>query len=280
MSECLDLRVPADWSDAAARITEEDVRRVMVLGAADVGKSTLCRFLSQKVDATGRSAALLDADVGQKTVGPPACVTLVEGNRSKLVFVGTTDPVQDWRRVVGGTRVLANALGPSLTIVNTGGLVGGPGRRLKADMIAAIRPDLMIVIGGGSDLDHIIANHPNVSALRLTRSPDARRNAKAARRSARQEAFRKYFEGAAVRVFSCGLVPEALHHRLGTGVLVGLSDRPGTDLGLGILLGEPRSSMLEVLAHLADGDIRQVTPGSVRLREDFSELRSRLQEQL
>ena len=158
--------------------------------------------------------------------------------------------------------------------------MGGPGRRLKADMIAAIRPDLMIVIGGGSDLDHIIANHPNVSALRLTRSPAARRKTKAARRSARQEAFRKYFEGAAVRVFSCGLVPEALHYRLGTGVLVGLSDRPGTDLGLGILLGEPRSSMLEVLAHLADGDIRQVTPGSVRLRKDFSELRSRLQEQL
>ncbi len=275
MSECLDLRVPTDWSDAAARITEEDVRRVMVLGAADVGKSTLCRFLSQKVDATGRSAAFLDADVGQKTVGPPACVTLVEGNRSKLVFVGTTDPVRGWRRVVDGTRVLANAIGSCLTIVNTGGLVGGPGRRLKADMIAAIRPDLMVVIGGGSDLDHIIANHPNVSALRLTRSPAARRKTKAARRSARQAAFRRYFENGAVRVFSCGLVPEALRNQLGIGVLVGLADEHGTDLGLGVLVGESRSITLKVLTPIADISIRQVTPGSVRLREDFSEVQPR-----
>jgi polynucleotide 5'-hydroxyl-kinase GRC3/NOL9 len=275
-----DLHEPPEWSDVAARITHESVRRVMVIGAADVGKSTFCRFLFRTARAGGRTTALLDTDVGQKTVGPPACVTLAEGNSSKLAFVGTTDPVQGWRRVVDGARRLAHEVDSDLLVVNTGGLVGGPGRRFKADMIAAIRPDLLIAIGVGSDLEHIIADHPNVPALRLTRSPAARRKTKAARRSARQEAFRKYFEGAAVRVFSCGLVPEALHYRLGTGVLVGLSDRPGTDLGLGILLGEPRSSMLEVLAHLADGDIRQVTPGSVRLREDFSDLRSRLQEQL
>jgi len=99
-----DLHEPPDWSDVAARITHESVRRVMVIGAADVGKSTFCHFLLRTARAGGRTAALLDTDVGQKTVGPPACVTPAGGDSSKLAFVGTTDPVQGWWRVVDGAR--------------------------------------------------------------------------------------------------------------------------------------------------------------------------------
>src|SRR3954451_21991417 len=66
-------------------------RHALVLGAADVGKSTFCRFLLGHLRARGRRTALLDTDVGQKTVGPPACVTLAGADRSALFFVGTTD---------------------------------------------------------------------------------------------------------------------------------------------------------------------------------------------
>src|SRR3954471_20845945 len=98
--------VPPGWSTAVAAITHPDVRRVMVIGAADIGKSTFCRVLLGAARASGRTAALLDADVGQKTVGPPACVTASEASGSRLVFVGTTDPVRGWRCVVDGTRTL------------------------------------------------------------------------------------------------------------------------------------------------------------------------------
>src|SRR4051812_43409815 len=40
-----DPLVPPGWRAAVAAITHQDVRRVMVIGAADVGKSTLCRVL-------------------------------------------------------------------------------------------------------------------------------------------------------------------------------------------------------------------------------------------
>ena len=273
MNPSLDLHVPPDWRDAAARIAHKDVRRVMVVGAADVGKSSLCRFLLGEASARGRTAALLDTDVGQKMIGPAACMTLAEVSSGKLVFVGTIDPVRGWRRVVEGTRVLAQTVDSDLVITNTSGLLAGPGRRLKAEKIAAIRPDLLIAIGGGSDLELIISDHPAVSALRLTRSPAAQRKTPAARRDARQLAFRSYFCGASLRVFLRAFVPEGLQHRLEAGVLVGLADEHETDLGLGILVEEVSPTTLNIVTPVAADGVRQITPGCVRLREDFSEVR-------
>ncbi len=85
MNGGLDVQIPPDWDDAAARIANGGLRRVMVLGAADGGKSTFCRFLLDELRARDRRAALLDADIGQKTVSPPACVTLAEADRSTLI---------------------------------------------------------------------------------------------------------------------------------------------------------------------------------------------------
>ena len=274
-----DLHEPPDWSDVAARITHESVRRVMVVGAADVGKSTFCHFLLRTARAGGRTAALLDTDVGQKTVGPPACVTVAEGDSSKLVFVGTTDPVQGWRRVVDGARWLAHEVNSDLVIVNTSGLLAGPGRRLKADKIAAIQADRLIAIGGGSDLEHIISDHPTVPVLCLARSPVARRKTDAARRARRQQAFRSYFVDAAMQVFACGLVPGTLQSQLQAGVLVGLADERATDLGLGIIVEASSPTALSVLTPVVSGSVHQVTPGFVCVREDFSEVRLSQDEQ-
>ena len=49
---------------------------VLLIGGMDTGKSTLSRDLLGAALAAGRPAAYLDADVGQKTVGPPATISL------------------------------------------------------------------------------------------------------------------------------------------------------------------------------------------------------------
>ena len=49
---------------------------VLLIGGMDTGKTTLSRELLTAALAAGRPAALLDADVGQKTVGPPATISL------------------------------------------------------------------------------------------------------------------------------------------------------------------------------------------------------------
>src|SRR3954454_16463187 len=93
------LEVPSDWGEAATAIVRSGIRRVLVAGPVDAGKSTFCRILLAEAAAAGRTAELVDADVGQKMVGPPACVTLgaasVAGFALRdLVFVGTTDPLR------------------------------------------------------------------------------------------------------------------------------------------------------------------------------------------
>ena len=186
---------------------------------------------------------------------------------------------QGWRRVVDGARWLAHEVDSDLVVVNTSGLLAGPGRRLKADKIAAIQPDRLIAIGGGSDLENIIGDHPTVPVLCLARSPVARRKTDAARRARRQQAFRNYFVDAGLQVFARGLVPGTLQSQIQAGVLVGLTDEQATDLGLGLIVEAFGPTALSVLTPVVSGSVHQVTPGSVCVREDFSEVRLSQDEQ-
>jgi polynucleotide 5'-hydroxyl-kinase GRC3/NOL9 len=56
--------------DRAAR----GAHTVLFVGGLDAGKSTLARATAAYALRLGRTVAYLDADVAQKTVGPPATV--------------------------------------------------------------------------------------------------------------------------------------------------------------------------------------------------------------
>jgi polynucleotide 5'-hydroxyl-kinase GRC3/NOL9 len=244
---------------------------VLVLGAADRGKSTLCRFLVERAAGCGRSAALLDADVGQKTVGPPACVTAGDRGGATLFFVGTTNPVRGWRRLIEGTRRLAQGLDAELVIANTSGLLAGPGRRLKAAKIEAFQPNLLIALGDDPDLAAIVNDHPAVPALRLSVSPEARRKTNGEKRAARREAFRRYFAGAAVQSLDSSRVQlEGWEAPLPAGLLLGLSDAHDSRQGLGIVAGYSGAAV-EILTPVAKSSIRRITPGSLCLNDAFAE---------
>lgn len=90
--------VPDDWADAIDQILSGSLRRLTVLGPTDAGKSSFCNALLADAARWGRRLVLLDTDVDQKVVGPPACVTLGrwegELKLSSLAFVGTTDPLR------------------------------------------------------------------------------------------------------------------------------------------------------------------------------------------
>jgi polynucleotide 5'-kinase involved in rRNA processing len=93
------------------------------------------------------------------------------------------------------------------------------------------------------------------------------------------QAFRSYFVDAALQVFARGLVPGTLQSQLQAGVLVGLADEHATNLGLGIIVEAFSPTALSVLTPVVSGNVHQVTPGSVCVREDFSEVRLSQDEQ-
>ena len=148
--------------------------------------------------------ALLDTDLGQKTVGPPACVTLGRPGAgggvelTGLAFAGETDPVRAWRLVADGVERLAPGAGADLVVADSDGLLAGPGRRLKAALIRAFGPDLLLALGEDPALEAVLADHAAVPALKLAGSALSRRKTSGQRRGVRREAFRRYFEGATV----------------------------------------------------------------------------------
>ncbi len=254
--------LPADWAEAIARIpSDRALRRVAVLGPPDAGKSTFCRALL----ARAPDAALLDLDVGQPLAGPPACLTLDSGRGRALAFVGTTDPVRGWRRLVEGAGTLARAAPAGLLVANTDGLLRGPGIALKRDLLAALAPDLVVTLGETPlPLDPI-------PVLRLAPSPLARRKGPGERRRARRAAFARVLEDTADLDLPAHLVDlEPSDGPLPPGLLLGLRDRAGRDLGIGLLDGL-EDGRVRLRTAVSRDAIAAVLPGAMTLDSAFGE---------
>jgi polynucleotide 5'-hydroxyl-kinase GRC3/NOL9 len=265
------LHVPPAWDAAAQHIHRHGLRRILVVGEKDTGKSTFCRYLVETVARSGCGTALLDTDVGQKLVGPPACVTMDDPHGLSLAFVGSTNPVQGWSRLIEGARRLAQRTDADCLIVNTSGLLAGPGRRLKAAKIDALRPDLLIAVGTGRSLEEIAQDALAPPILRVPSSPEARHKTAGERRTARHKAFRQYFSHSGLLKLNSGmLAPSDGEAPLPAGLLLGLSRGAGHDLGLGLLINHIKSDVLEVLSPVAESDVEQVLPGLLILDEDFA----------
>ena len=201
------LDIPAPWRRAAARIAARGWRKVLVIGASDRGKSSFCRFLARHLTQAGYCVAFVDADVGQKDVGPPATVSLARAGpdgeftaAEALYFVGAVSPMAHFASLVIGTRRLVDAAAAEFVLIDTTGLVHGRGAALKALKIEALRPDAVVLLERGEELAPIVRAHRHLDLLRLQPSPAARRKSDPARRQAREAAFRSYFAGAARRV--------------------------------------------------------------------------------
>ena len=70
------VTLPPSWAAAIARIEEGLVRRVLVLGETDVGKSTFIRAAVSAVSQVGAPLPLIDLDPGQKMIGSPGTAAL------------------------------------------------------------------------------------------------------------------------------------------------------------------------------------------------------------
>jgi polynucleotide 5'-hydroxyl-kinase GRC3/NOL9 len=265
---------------------------VMLVGGLDTGKSTLGRALAAAALEAGRRVAYLDADLGQKMVGPPSAVSLrLVGDRGDLrrealsvpdalYFVGATSPQgQLLPLVVGAGRLLARAKaqGAEIVIVDTSGLVSGVyGQLLKYHKVEELQPDAVVGLQRGEELEPLmgiiqrffpteVLTLPIPSGVRPTSVDERARN--------REVAFRRYFSEPLQRwrvkptVFMPALPalfdPEKLHR-----VLVGLSDGAGGYSGLGYLEYTGEDQVLRLVSPTADAP-KALRLGSIRLEDDF-----------
>jgi polynucleotide 5'-hydroxyl-kinase GRC3/NOL9 len=149
--------------------------------------------------------AIVDADVGQASVGPPATVTLgYIGASTNLsapspeayYFVGSTNPVGRLLPMVVGTSTLAREASAPFVIVDTTGLIHDTGRVLKNYKIEALRPDVIVAIERRNELAPIRAANRHAPMIRLRPSHAARPKNDDERIESRRVAYAQHFSGA------------------------------------------------------------------------------------
>ncbi len=149
------------WARAKDLITSTPlkVKRLMVVGASDSGKSTLTTYLLNLAVAKGIKVGVVDADIGQSDLAPPGCVggavickqviDLRDLRGDVLEFVGSTSPMGIEEVVVKAVRRAVERISdqqPDLLLINTDGYVDGEGVGYKVRLGESLSPDLILYI--------------------------------------------------------------------------------------------------------------------------------------
>ena len=199
------MEIPPAWRRSVERIAQKGMRKILVIGASDRGKSTYCSFLAAELCSVGHEVAFVDADVGQKDVGPPAAITLAhltdgkalpEAEMSGLYFIGSVSPIGHFLPMVVGAQRMVQAARSRFVIIDTTGLIHGSGRQLKAFKIEALQPDVIVALERGYELESLLNAYRHYPLIRLWPSREASAKSVRQRQAARENAFRRYFEGA------------------------------------------------------------------------------------
>lgn len=261
---------------------------VMLLGRIDAGKTTFAVDLVRKATERGIPAALVDADIGQSTVGPPGTVglklcsgmedlgpeTLSEADA--LGFVGALSPKGHVTALVNATAKLiarAKEAGCRLVVVDTTGLITGTlGQLLKFYKIEAAGPDAIVAFERGGELEPVLGIAQRFSPAEVYEVPAAPEEdalSPVDRVSNREGRFAAYFSHGTSRwrvkptVFMPTLPPDFELGRL-EGLIVGMEDGKGNCVGIGILEHDEGEDILRMISPVSEG-VRGLRLGSVRI---------------
>lgn len=231
------LHIPDDWQAAIGRIAAEGAERVVVIGSTDCGKSSFVRALL----AADPSRDAIDADPGQKLVGPPGTVSLGrpgaggEIDPAGFVFIGSTSAANIFL-IARACEALAR--GSPRFVANTSGFIERLGARLQAATISALDADLIVAFGSEETVAPILDRHGARSVLRLRPSPQAARKTPGMRARLREGSFEAALAGAAPLALD-GVrfepAPPIAFDLGGRHPVCALADAEGTDMALGVL---------------------------------------------
>jgi len=283
--------IPRSWHSALDALVEMEQGKVLIVGATDVGKSTLSAFLANGLLKGKFRSRIVDADIGQADIGPPPTVgsafpssflsSLLDLDTSALIFVGHTSPSRVQSKLLGAIQRLSNNEKQStITIINTDGWVLDPEAIIyKVELIEAIRPDLVLGIAIGGELEPILSRAGAMS-MRIEAPTTVLSRSQSDRRQIRTSGYRRYLDRGTVRAYSL----RATQVRLPIGVssiqtartsqlrnlVVGLLDSQGYLLQIGVLLSLEGNS-LRVYSRPVD-HLGGIELGCVRLSTDGVEL--------
>lgn len=246
--------IPPSWAVAAQSLREMSQAKVAVIGPTDVGKSTLCVYLVNRL--LGQKLSIIDADVGQTDMGPPTTIaraepknsitSLTELDPAARIFIGNTSPGQVKGKLIEGIQRLSAGAQDSLTIINTDGWIADPEAiQYKIDLIDQTKLDLVIGLGLGNELQPILVGS-GAQSLTVEPAKEVLARSRSDRRKIRIDGYRRSLDGGNVRTFTLQEVrfsiPESLSFLNKSkpsefrNIIVGLLDENQYLVQIGVLL--------------------------------------------
>ncbi len=261
------LDIPANWE---ALDTANLAGVLMLVGEPDSGKTTFARYLYQRLVQSGRRAAFLDGDPGQTFLGPPGSVTAAFGDNSGnkagrglpfqpglrisregitrqpvlRSFIGSTTPARSFLPILVGCARLVEAAKVAqveAVVYDTDGLVAPSyaGSFLKLNLVDLLHPQVVFAIQKERELEPILAplrKSRRTKLVELEPSLAVNTRSRSTRRSHRQEMFARFFINAQPMSIQWNRLAVFPAPRFTERQLVGLEDKDGYMLGLGIVL--------------------------------------------
>jgi polynucleotide 5'-hydroxyl-kinase GRC3/NOL9 len=217
------LIMPGDWIPIAQRILHHE-ETVMVLGRTDSGKTSLIRLFVQYLIKRNRKIAVIDADIGQSTLGPPGTVGLCVLDNQHLqsriipvdytVFVGAISPERCTENFVKSVcrlnRICQQEVIDKVLIDTTGLISGSLGVYLKSILIKKISPSLLIALQWNDELEPILREFENdnsIQIFRLKPYQNIKKKDWRERKERRRKQFRSYFQGSILRDIDFSSIP-------------------------------------------------------------------------
>jgi len=261
---------------------------VFLLGGIDTGKTTFGIELLRRASAVGIPAGIVDADIGQSTVGPPTTVGLKLAAGMEQVtkdtvraadglgFVGSITPRGHLLGLVTATAKLtarAKASGCRLVVVDTTGFLSGiNAQTLKYYKIDLIGPDVVVAFERGGELEPILGitrRFTPAEVVELAVLQDVQPRTVDERASFREQQFAAYFATGSSRwrvrptVFMPTLPPE-FDLALLDGLVVGMENGNGSCVGIGVLEFDTAEDALRMVSPVSAG-VTGLRLGSIRI---------------
>ncbi|MEM2855941.1 MAG: Clp1/GlmU family protein [Candidatus Nitrosocaldaceae archaeon] len=144
------------WDDIRDAISFKHVKSIIIIGANDTGKSTLAIYLTNMFLNHKIKVFLIDADVGQGDLAPPACIG-ASWIKEKIVdltipvdfyeFIGSLTPAERTTLIIDAINRLYTKRGDTPVIINTDGYIDRYGLEYKIRLIDMINPDMILSLG-------------------------------------------------------------------------------------------------------------------------------------
>jgi polynucleotide 5'-hydroxyl-kinase GRC3/NOL9 len=260
----MEISAPKEWF-ALLDVLKEEKGMAILLGATDTGKSALAKFLILNLCQLGLKVALVDADIGQSSLGPPTTIGLavfksdpdweVVLSPPEIFFVGSITPEGHFPLYLKGVKRMADkaiSYGTELILVDTTGFVSGEaGKELKRRKIDLLSPRFIFALQKSDELEPILElykENPLYKIHRLPLSEKVRPRSMEERRTNRANTFRDYFKDSVIQELeiegvqiegevldSTGeAIPQDWSLRI-SGLLVGLKDSNDETLALAVI---------------------------------------------